>query len=188
VRRGGPRPSCRPGTPLPWWTGIVGWSPTQGALANLDHAVGRGSIANILRDHGLEPAPERLKKTTWTEFLKTHWDVLAAKDFFTVDVWTGRGLTRFAVLFFIDLSTRRVEIAGLTAEADAVWMSQVSRNITDASDGFLTGKRCLIRDRDEGNRCQPYCDGAVSGDDRAREAASALDRRHHAVRKLAPRR
>jgi hypothetical protein len=61
--------------------------------ANLDHEVGRGSIANILRDHGLEPAPKRLKKTTWTEFLKTHCDVLAAADFFTVDVWTGRGLT-----------------------------------------------------------------------------------------------
>jgi putative transposase len=61
---------------------------------------------------GLEPAPDRAKRTTWTEFLKTHWDVLAAADFFTVDVWTGRGLTRFAVLFFIELSTRRVEIAG----------------------------------------------------------------------------
>jgi hypothetical protein len=68
---------------------------------------------------GLDPAPERAKKATWTEFLKAHWDVLAAADFFTVDVWTGRGLTRFAVLFFIELSTRRVEIAGVTAEPDA---------------------------------------------------------------------
>jgi putative transposase len=63
-------------------------------------------------------------------------------------VWTGRGLTRFAVLFFIELSTRRVEIAGITAEPDAAWMSQVSRNVTDVSDGFLTGKRYLIHDRD----------------------------------------
>src|SRR5438876_11833210 len=87
-----------------------GWGYTriQGALANLDHQVGRGTIANILRAHGLEHAPERVKKTTWTEFLKTHWDVLAAADFFTVDVWTGRGLTRFAVLFIIELSTRRI--------------------------------------------------------------------------------
>jgi len=121
-----------------------GYTRIQGALANLDHAVGRGTIANILREHGLEPAPERAKKTTWTEFLRTHWDVLAAADFFNVDVWTGRGLTRFAVLFFIELSTRRVEIAGITAEPDAGWMSQVSRNVTDASDGFLTGKRYLI--------------------------------------------
>src|ERR1700676_3097616 len=51
-----------------------GYTRIQGALANLDHEVGRGTIANILREHGLEPAPERAKKTTWTEFLKTHWD------------------------------------------------------------------------------------------------------------------
>ena len=127
-----------------------GWGYTriQGALANLDHAVSRGAIATILRKHGLEPAPERVKKTTWTEFLKTHWDVLAATDFFTVDVWTGRGLTRFAVLFIIELSTRRVEIAGIVSEPDSAWMSQMSRNVTDASDGFLTGKRFLIHDRD----------------------------------------
>jgi putative transposase len=65
-----------------------GYTRIQGALANLDHLVGRGTIANILRAHGLEPAPERVKNTTWTEFLKTHWNVLAAADFFTVDVWT----------------------------------------------------------------------------------------------------
>src|SRR5260370_222624 len=118
-----------------------GYTRIQGALANLDHEVGRGIIANTFREHGLEPASERLKKTTWTEFLKTHWAVLAAADFFTVDVWTGRRLTRFAVLFFIEfieLSTRRVEIAGITAEPDAAWMSQMSRNnVTDVSDGFI---------------------------------------------------
>jgi putative transposase len=52
------------------------------------------------------------------------------------------------VLFFIEPSARRVEIAGITAEPDACWMNQVSRNVTDASDGFLTGKRYLIHDRD----------------------------------------
>jgi len=120
-----------------------GWGYTriQGALANVDHEVSRGTIDSILREQGLEPAPEREKKTTWTEFLKTHWDVLAATDFFTVDVWSGRGLTRFGVLFVIELSTRRVEIAGIVSEPDSAWMSQVSRNVTDASDGFLMGKR-----------------------------------------------
>ena len=70
-----------------------GWGYTriQGALANLDHDVSRGTIATVLREHGLEPAPDRLKKTTWAEFLKTHWEVLAAADFFTVHVWTSRG-------------------------------------------------------------------------------------------------
>ena len=52
-----------------------GWGYTriQGALANLDYDVSRGTIATVLREHGLGPAPERVKRTTWTEFLKTHW-------------------------------------------------------------------------------------------------------------------
>ena len=53
-----------------------------------------------------------------------------------------------AVLFIIELSTRRIQIAGITSEPDAAWMGQMSRNLTDASDGFLTGKRFLIHDRD----------------------------------------
>jgi putative transposase len=61
-----------------------GYTRIQGALVNLDYDVSRSAIASILREHGLEPAPERVKKTTWTEFLKTHWDVLAAADFFSV--------------------------------------------------------------------------------------------------------
>jgi transposase InsO family protein len=117
-------------------------------LANLNHEVSRGTIATVLREHGLEPAPDRLKKTTWTDFLKAQWEVLAAADFFTMDVWTSGGLTRFAVLFLIDLSTRRIHIAGIAAEPDSAWMSQIARNLTDVGDGFLTGKRFLIHDRD----------------------------------------
>src|SRR5262245_60151442 len=89
----------------------VGNTRIQGALAALDHEASRGTIATGLREHRLEPAPDRLKKTTWSEFLKTKWDVLTAADFFTVDAWTCHGLTRFAVLFVIDLSTRRIHIA-----------------------------------------------------------------------------
>src|SRR5712691_2736461 len=55
-----------------------GYTRIQGALANLHHGVARGTIANILRQHGLEPAPERQKRTTWQEFLRSHWEVLAA--------------------------------------------------------------------------------------------------------------
>ena len=46
------------------------------------------------------------------------------------------------------ISTRRIQIAGIASEPDSVWMGQMSRNLTDASDGFLTGKRFLIHDRD----------------------------------------
>jgi putative transposase len=102
----------------------LGYTRIQGALVNLNHDVSRGTIASILSEHGLEPAPERVKRSTWTEFLKTHWDVLAATDFFCVHVWTGHGLARFVVLFVIDLSTRRVQIAGITSEPDSAWMTR----------------------------------------------------------------
>ena len=125
-----------------------GYTRIRGALDNLGHQVARGTIANVLREHGLEPAPERMKRTTWREFLAAHWDVLAAADFFTVEVWTSRGLTRFTVLVLIQLASRRVHIAGISAEPDGPWVTQLMRNATDAEDGFLRGTRLLIHDRD----------------------------------------
>jgi putative transposase len=125
-----------------------GYSRIEGALSNLRHKLGRSTIAAILKRHGIEPAPERIKKTTWKEFLAQHWEVLVAADFFTVEVWTRKGLQRFLVLFFIELSTRKVEIAGITSVANGQWMTQVARNVTDPIDGFLKGKRYLIHDRD----------------------------------------
>jgi len=125
-----------------------GYRRIQGALANLGYQVGRGTIANILKEHGLEPAPERKRKTTWKEFLTQHREVIVAADFFTVEAWTREGLTRFLVFFLIDLSTRRVEIAGVAKRANGFWMNQVARNLNDAEEGFLTGKRYLIHDRD----------------------------------------
>jgi transcriptional regulator with XRE-family HTH domain len=74
--------------------------------------------------------------------------MIVAADFFTVEVWTRRGLERFLVLFFIDLSTRKVEIAGIAQAANGLWMSQIARNLTDVEQGILTGKRYLIHDRD----------------------------------------
>ena len=77
-----------------------------------------------------QPAPERERKATWKEFVCRHRDVIVAADFFTVEAWTRNGLTRFLVLFLIDLSTRRVEIAGVTRDANGLWMSQVAGNLT----------------------------------------------------------
>src|SRR4051794_12479734 len=114
----------------------------------LGHKLARSTIADILQRHGIEPAPERTRKTTWKEFLKQRWDLLVAADFFTVEVWTAKGLQRFIVLFFIELSSRRVEVAGISAAANGLWMSQIARNLTDSVDGLLTGKRYLIHDRD----------------------------------------
>ena len=125
-----------------------GYLRIQGALSNLGHELARGTIANILKRNGIEPAPERVRKTTWKEFLAQHWEQIAAADFFTVEVWTGKGLRRFMVLFFIELSTRRVQIAGISAGANGFWMKEIARNMTDAVDGLLRGKRYLIHDRD----------------------------------------
>jgi putative transposase len=125
-----------------------GYRRIQGALANLGHEVARGTIATILKEHGLEPAPERERKTTWKEFLSQHREVIVAADFFTIEAWTRKGLTRFLVIFLIDLSSRRVTIAGVTRAANGPWMSQVARNLSDGVDGFLIAKRYLIHDRD----------------------------------------
>ena len=92
-----------------------GYRRIQGALSNLGHEMARSTIAAILQRHGLEPAPERGRKTTWKEFLAQHWDLIVAADFFTIEAWTRRGLQRFVILFFLELSTRKVEIAGIAS-------------------------------------------------------------------------
>src|SRR3982751_1179173 len=125
-----------------------GYRRIQGALSHLGHKVARSPMAAILARHGLEPAPERRRQTTWQEFLTRHWELIVAADFFTVEVWTRKGLPRFIVLFFLDLSTRQVEIAGIASAANGLWMSQIGRKVTDAVDGILLGKRYLIHDRD----------------------------------------
>lgn len=123
-----------------------GYSRIQGALANLGHRVGRSTIRRILKEHGLEPAPQR--HTPWSVFLKAHWEAIAAADFFTVEAWTLRGLTRFHVFFVIDLETRRVRIAGITDAPGGEWVTRVTRSLVDGVDGFLLKHRYLIHDRD----------------------------------------
>ncbi len=124
-----------------------GYTRIQGALQNLGHEIGRGTIAKILQEAGVDPDPDRQKRTTWKEFLRAHWDVLAAADFFSVEVWTVLGLVRYHVFFVIRLATREVHIAGIVPEPDGLWMKQVARNLTDGLDGFLGGCRYLIHDR-----------------------------------------
>ena len=127
-----------------------GWGYTriQGALANLDHKVGRGTIANVLKRNGIEPAPERSRRTSWSTFLKAHWKVLAASDFLTVEVWTDQGLVTHYLLFVISLADRAVHVAGITTRPDESWMLQIGRNLTDGQSGVLHAKRYLIIDRD----------------------------------------
>jgi transposase InsO family protein len=84
---------------------------------------------------------------TWREFLKAQWEALASTDLFTVEVWTGRGLVRYHVLFVIQLATRVVEIAGVVLEPTESWMLQIARNLVEPWTGFLSSSRLLIHDR-----------------------------------------
>lgn len=127
------------------------WGNTriQGALASLGHRVGRGTLANVLRRNGIEPAPQRGKRSSWATFLKSHWEVLAAGDFLSVEVWTGKGLVIQYLLFVINVADRLVHIAGITTNPTEAWMLQVGRNMTDSIDGALLGKRVVSKNSDE---------------------------------------
>ena len=125
-----------------------GYDRIQGAVHNLGYTVSDQTIGNILRRHGIVPAPERRKETTWKEFIRTHLEVMAATDFFTAEVWTCAGLITYYVLIFIRLQNRQVYLAGMTAHPTDAWMRQVARNVTTAEVGFLNGCCYLLHDRD----------------------------------------
>jgi len=107
-----------------------GYDRIVGALANLGYTISDQTVGNILKRHGMAPAPERKTTTTWKEFIRTHLDVLVATDFFTAEVWTLGGLVTYYVLFFIHLGSRKVHIAGMTPHPNEAWMVQVARNVT----------------------------------------------------------
>ena len=117
-------------------------------MANLSHKGGRGTIANVLKRNGIEPSPERSRRTRWSTFLKAHWTVLVASDFLTVEVWTAKGLVTHYLLVVISLADRVVNVAGITTRPDESWMLQIGRNVTDTQSGALHAKRYLIIYRD----------------------------------------
>jgi putative transposase len=120
----------------------------QGQLKYLGYKVCPKTISTILKKHGLEPDPDRKRQTTWNDFVKSHMQSLAAIDFFSAEIYTFRGLTRYMVLTVIDYATRKVEIAGIIEQANGQWMKQMAKNLTDPIDGFLKDKKYLIHDRD----------------------------------------
>jgi putative transposase len=132
-----------------------GYDRIAGALHHLGYTISDQTVGNILKRHGIPPAPERKKTTTWKEFIRTHMDVLVATDFFTTEVWTMAGLVTYYVLFFIHLASRKVHIAGVTPHPDQAWMTQVARHVTMADWGCLQPGQYLIHDRD-GKYC-PAC-------------------------------
>ena len=125
-----------------------GYTRIMGALKNLGHEIGRNTIKRILLENGIDPAPERGKRMSWATFIKAHLGVIVGMDFFTVEVVTWLGLIRYHVLFAIDIASRKVEIIGMVANPGGPWMEQMARNLVDAVDGFLVGKRYVLIDRD----------------------------------------
>jgi putative transposase len=119
-----------------------GYQRIRGELLKLGLPVSATTVRTILLRHGLDPAPRRAGPTC-SEFLRSQAAGILACDFFTIETITVRTIY---VLFFIELSTRKVHLAGVTAHPDSAWVTQQARNL--AIDDRLSGVRFLLRDRD----------------------------------------
>ena len=124
-----------------------GYRRIAGELKKLGHKVSPSYVRDVLRRHGLPPAPKR-KGLSWKQFIQSHLEVTWAADFFTEEVWTMGGLVTFYVLFFIHLGTRGVQIAGCTPEPKAAWMAQQARNFCMTLEDSGLNCRYFIHDRD----------------------------------------
>jgi transposase InsO family protein len=128
--------------------GTWGYDRIAGALANLGHHVSDQTVGNVLKRHGIPTAPRRGKSTAWKDFIAAHMAVLAGTDFFTVEVLTWRGLATYYVLFFLNLETRRITLAGITRHPSEAWITQMARNAVDDTAGALGQCRYVLHDRD----------------------------------------
>jgi hypothetical protein len=154
-----------------WWPGTEsmarensGWGYDRivGGLANLGHHLSDQTVGNVLRRHGIAPAPKRSQITTWKDFLAAHMNVLAGCDFFTVEVLTWRGLVTYCVVFFLHLESRRVSVAGITRHPDQEWMEQIARSATQETWGYLHACRYVLHDRDT-KFCASFQSALASG-------------------------
>lgn len=102
-----------------------GYQRIKGELAGLGYRVSASSIRRILHRNGIDPAPRRVP-TTWRSFIRQQAAGIVACDFFSVDsAW----LTRYYVLFFIEIETRRVHVCGITTNPSGAWVTQQARNL-----------------------------------------------------------
>ncbi len=132
----------RLGRENPGW----GYGRIQGELRKLGHPLGRSTIRDSLKRHRVPPAPQRRgRATTWRRFLSHHQDQLLACDFFTVETLC---LKTVYVLFFLEVGTRRVHLAGCTAHPTAAWVTQQARQFAWTVQEAGMSPRFLIHDRD----------------------------------------
>ena len=121
-----------------------GYRRVQGELVGLGVKLAASTVWTILKQAGIEPAPRRLERS-WSEFLRQQAASVLECDFLTVDTLF---LKRFYVLFFMELSTRRVHLAGITTNPDGRWVTQQARNLLMRLDDEDVRRRFLVRDRD----------------------------------------
>ena len=121
-----------------------GYRRIQGELVGLGIKLAAATVWTILKEAGIEPAPKRLE-ASWTEFLRQQAASILECDFLTVDTLF---LKRLYVLFFIELESRRVHLAGITTNPHGRWVSQQARNLLMELDDEAVRPRFLIRDRD----------------------------------------
>jgi hypothetical protein len=125
-----------------------GYQKITDQIVYLGFKISPSTVKNILLENGYDPEPDLMIKSTWHEFISSHLDVLAACDFFTVELFTGRKLIRCTVFFVIELATRKVWFAPIQLQPDDNSMKQTARIATDYEEGFLKDKKYLIHDRD----------------------------------------
>jgi hypothetical protein len=122
----------------------VGLSAHCGRAERRRHCVSATTVKKILREEQLGPAGKR-KGPSWREFLRAQATSVVGVDFFAVDtVW----LQRLYVLFFIEVASRRVHLAGCTAHPDTEWVTQQARQVTWTFAERAEPVRFLIRDHD----------------------------------------
>ena len=123
-----------------------GYGRLQGESLKLGHPLGRSTIRDVLKRHRVPPAPtRRQQRSTWRAFLRRHEDCLLACDFFTVETLC---LQTVFVLFFIELGSRRVHLAGCTTHPTAAWVTQQARQMSWQLQDATLRSRYLIHDRD----------------------------------------
>jgi hypothetical protein len=103
-----------------------GYDRIVGALANLGYTISDQTVGNILKCHGIPPAPECQKTMTWRDFIRIHMDVLMATDFFTGKVWSWLGLVISSLLFFMHIGRHTIPGAGMTARLHVRWRRPIS--------------------------------------------------------------
>jgi transposase InsO family protein len=121
-----------------------GYRRIVGELAGLGVSVSATSVRKILVAGGLGPAGKR-GGPAWSDFIRHQAESMLACDFFTVDTIA---LRRIYVLFFIEISTRRVHLAGMTEHPDGAWVARRARNLTWDLEERERPVRFLLRDND----------------------------------------